>query len=295
MTNQRTLKAEIGCTGVALHSGRKVALTLKPAEENSGIRICRTDLFNGAREIFVNWQTVIDTRLATTVGNDHGATVSTIEHLIAALAGCEIDNVLIEVDGPEIPIMDGSAAPFVFLIECAGIVEQNAARHGIKILKKITVGNRHRSLSISPSSEFRLDFEIDFDTAAIDCQERVFVRTGKNFKSDIARARTFGFEREVNAMRDSGLALGGSLQNAVVIGDDKVLNEEGLRFEDEFVRHKILDCIGDLYLAGGPVIGAVRASRSGHALNNELLRAIFADDAAWKDVKIASDGEAINL
>lgn len=295
LTNQRTLKAEIGCTGVALHTGRKVSLMLKPAEENTGIRICRTDLFNGAREIIVNWQTVIDTRLATTVGNDHGATVGTIEHLIAALAGCEIDNILIEVDGPEIPIMDGSAAPFVFLIECAGIVEQNSTRRGIKILKTITVGDRHRSLSISPSDEFSLDFEIDFDTSAIDCQELVFARTGKNFKSDIARARTFGFESEVNAMRDSGLALGGSLQNAVVIGDDKVLNEEGLRYDDEFVRHKILDCIGDLYLAGGPVIGAVRASRSGHALNNELLRAIFADDSAWRDVKMASDYVSVNI
>ncbi|MEC8463327.1 MAG: UDP-3-O-acyl-N-acetylglucosamine deacetylase [Pseudomonadota bacterium] len=295
LTNQRTLKTEIGCTGVALHSGRKTSLTLKPAEENTGIRICRTDLFNGAREIIVNWQTVVDTRLATTVGNDHGATVGTIEHLIAALAGCEIDNILIEVDGPEIPIMDGSAAPFVFLIECAGVLEQNSDRRGIKILKTVAVGNGQRSLSISPSEEFSLDFEIGFDTSAIDCQERFFARTGENFKSDIARARTFGFEREVNAMRDAGLALGGSLQNAVVIGDQKILNEEGLRYGDEFVRHKILDCIGDLYLAGGPVIGAVRASRSGHALNNELLQAIFADDTAWKDVKVASNGKAINI
>ena len=191
--------------------------------------------------------------------------------------------------------MDGSAAPFVFLIECAGVLEQKSARRGIKILKTVTVGNGQRSLSISPSKEFSLDFEIDFDTSAIDCQERFFARTGKNFKSDIARARTFGFEQEVNAMRDAGLALGGSLQNAVVIGDDKILNEEGLRYGDEFVRHKILDCIGDLYLAGGPVIGAVRARRSGHALNNELLQAIFADDTAWKDVKIASNGEAVNI
>ena len=238
---------------------------------------------------------MVDTRLATTVGNDHGATVSTIEHLIAALAGCEIDNILIEVDGPEIPIMDGSAAPFVFLIECAGTVEQNAVRRGIKILKHVSVGDKGHSLSISPSNKFSLDFQIDFDTAAIDHQERVFTRTGKNFKSDIARARTFGLEQEVNAMRDAGLALGGSLQNAVVISDDKVLNVEGLRYEDEFVRHKILDCIGDLYLAGGPLIGSVNASRSGHALNNKLLRAIFADNTAWTEVKVASDGEEANI
>jgi len=281
VAKQKTLKTEIGCTGVALHSGRKTTLTLKPAEENSGIRICRTDLVNGAREIIVNWANVVDTRLATTVGNDHGATVSTIEHLVAALAGCEIDNVLIEVDGPEIPIMDGSAAPFVFLVECAGTTQQSAHRTAIKILKPITVGDDTRSLSILPSDEFSLDFEIDFDSSAIDRQERAFQRVGANFKSDIARARTFGFEQEVDALRNAGLALGGSLDNAVVVSGDTILNEGGLRFDDEFVRHKILDCIGDLYLAGGPVIGEVIASRSGHELNNQLLRAVFADDDAW--------------
>ena len=281
VAKQKTLKTEIGCTGVALHSGRKTTLTLKPAEENSGIRICRTDLVNGAREIIVNWANVVDTRLATTVGNDHGATVSTIEHLVAALAGCEIDNVLIEVDGPEIPIMDGSAAPFVFLVECAGTTQQSAHRTAIKILKPITVGEDTRSLSILPSDEFSLDFEIDFDSSAIDRQERAFQRVGANFKSDIARARTFGFEQEVDALRNAGLALGGSLDNAVVVSGDTILNEGGLRFDDEFVRHKILDCIGDLYLAGGPVIGEVIASRSGHELNNQLLRAVFADDDAW--------------
>lgn len=291
VTKQKTLKTEIGCTGVALHSGRKTTLTLKPAEENSGIRICRTDLVNGAREIIVNWANVVDTQLATTVGNDHGATVSTIEHLIAALAGCEIDNVLIEVDGPEIPIMDGSAAPFVFLVECAGTTEQSAPRTAIKILKPITVGDDTRSLSILPSEEFSLDFEIDFDSSAIDRQERAFERVGANFKSDIARARTFGFEQEVDALRNAGLALGGSLDNAVVVSGDTILNEGGLRFDDEFVRHKILDCVGDLYLAGGPVIGEVIASRSGHELNNQLLRAVFADDDAWTEVDATAQAD----
>jgi UDP-3-O-[3-hydroxymyristoyl] N-acetylglucosamine deacetylase len=282
---QKTLKTEIGCTGVALHSGRKTSLTLKPAEENTGIRICRTDLLNGAREIVVNWANVVDTRLATTVGNDHGSTVSTVEHLAAALAGCEIDNVLIEVDGPEIPIMDGSSAPFVFLIECAGIVEQSAARTAIKILKQITVGDEYRSVSILPAGEFSLAFEIDFDSSVIDRQERTFQRVGVDFKSDIARARTFGFDHEVEALRSAGLARGGSLENAVVVSGDKILNEGGLRFDDEFVRHKILDCVGDLYLAGGPVIGAVIASKSGHELNNALLRAVFADDDAWERIE----------
>lgn len=296
-TKQKTLKAEIGCTGVALHSGRETRLTLKPAAENSGIRICRTDLVNGAREIIVNWDNVVDTRLATTVGNDHGSTVSTVEHLAAALAGCEIDNVLIEVDGPEIPIMDGSSAPFVFLIECAGTVEQSATRTAIKILKPVTVGDETRSLSILPANEFSLAFEIDFDSSAIDRQERTFQRIGADFKSDISRARTFGFDHEVEALRSAGLARGGSLENAVVVSGDKILNEGGLRFDDEFVRHKILDCVGDLYLAGGPVIGEVIASKSGHELNNALLRAVFADDDAWArvDVPHASDRETVEM
>jgi UDP-3-O-[3-hydroxymyristoyl] N-acetylglucosamine deacetylase len=283
---QKTLKTEIGCTGVALHSGRKTALTLKPAKENFGIRICRTDLVNGAREIIVNWANVVDTRLATTIGNDHGATVSTVEHLMAALAGCEIDNILIEVDGPEIPIMDGSAEPFVFLVEGAGIIEQNAPRTAIKILEAVTVGDDSRSLTIFPSDKFRLDFEIDFATSAIDKQKRGFQGVDSHFKSDIASARTFGFEHEVDALRKSGLALGGSLDNAVVVSGDKILNEGGLRFDDEFVRHKILDCIGDLYLAGAPIIGQVIASRSGHELNNNLLRAIFSDNEIWTRVEV---------
>ena len=294
---QKTLKTEIGCTGVALHSGRKTTLTLKPAAENTGIRICRTDLVNGAREIGVNWDNVVDTRLATTVGNDHGSTVRTVEHLAAALAGCEIDNVLIDVDGPEIPIMDGSSAPFVFLIECAGTVEQNAARTAIKILKPVTVGDDTRSLTIRPAEEFSLAFEIDFDSSAIDRQERTFQCVGADFKSDISRARTFGFDHEVEALRNAGLARGGSLENAVVVSGDKILNEGGLRFDDEFVRHKILDCIGDLYLAGGPVIGEVIASKSGHELNNELLRAVFADEDAWVriDAPHAAGQEALQM
>ena len=285
---QKTLKTEIGCTGVALHSGLKTSLTLKPAAENTGIRICRTDLLNGAREIIVNWENVVDTRLATTVGNDHGSTVSTVEHLAAALAGCEIDNVLIEVDGPEIPIMDGSSAPFVFLIECAGTVEQSAARTAIQILKPVTVGDENRSVSILPAVNFSLAFEIDFDSSAIDRQERTFQRIGADFKSDIARARTFGFDHEVEALRSAGLARGGSLENAVVVSGDKILNEGGLRFDDEFVRHKILDCVGDLYLAGGPIIGEVIASKSGHELNNALLRAVFADNDAWTRVEAST-------
>ena len=187
--------------------------------------------------------------------------------------------------------MDGSSAPFVFLIECAGTSEQSAARTAIKILKPVTVGDETRSLTVLPSREFSLAFEIDFDSSAIDRQERTFQRIGADFKSDIARARTFGFDHEVEALRNAGLARGGSLENAVVVSGDKILNEEGLRFDDEFVRHKILDCVGDLYLAGGPVIGEVIASKSGHELNNALLRAVFADDDAWVRVDVEKPGE----
>lgn len=297
VTKQRTLKSAIGCTGIALHSGRKTSLNLKPAEANSGIRIRRTDLYNGASEILVDWSTVVDTRLATTVGNDYGTRVGTIEHLMSALAGCEIDNLVIEVDGPEIPIMDGSAAPFVFLVECAGIVEQDAPRKAIKILKTVTVGDDSRSLTVLPSDDFSVSFEIDFDSSAIDRQHYAVGDVTTDFKAEIARARTFGFEQEVDALRNAGLALGGSLDNAVVVSGDRVLNEEGLRYKDEFVRHKILDCIGDLYLAGGPIIGDVRAKRSGHELNNALLRALFDDNEAWTlvDANPSSAAERLPL
>ncbi|MEX2453323.1 MAG: UDP-3-O-acyl-N-acetylglucosamine deacetylase, partial [Rhodospirillaceae bacterium] len=200
VTKQKTLKTPIGCTGIALHSGRKVTLNLVPAEANAGIRVRRTDLFNGASEIAVNWRNVVDTRLATTVGNDYGTRVGTIEHLMAALAGCGIDNVVIEVDGPEIPVMDGSAAPFVFLVECAGTVEQDAPRRAIRILRPVRVGDAKRSISVLPAADFSLDFEIDFDSAAIDRQEYSFENFEGDFKAEIARARTFGFEQEVEAL-----------------------------------------------------------------------------------------------
>jgi len=281
---QKTLKSQIGCSGIALHSGYQTTLTLKPAKPNFGVRVHRTDLLNGAREIFVSWRNVVDTSLATTIGNDHGTKVGTVEHLMAALAGCEIDNVLIEVNGPEIPIMDGSAAPFVFLIENAGIIEQDAPRTAIKILKPIKVIDGTRSLSVSPSEKFQINFEIDFDSTLISCQKGKFIHLGETFKTEISRARTFGFAKDVDELQNAGLALGGSLENAVVISDDKILNEDGLRYDDEFVRHKILDCIGDLYLAGAPIIGHVRASLSGHELNNKLLHALFSDNTSWCSV-----------
>jgi UDP-3-O-[3-hydroxymyristoyl] N-acetylglucosamine deacetylase len=282
--NQKTLRGPVGCSGVALHSGVDAKLRLTPAEAGTGIVLRRTDVANGGSHIPVGWENVVSSHLATTVGNDYGITVSTVEHLMAALAGCEIDNVVVEIDGPELPIMDGSAAPFVGLIEQAGVVEQDALRSVIEVLSPVTVGNDEKWLSLVPSDEFSINFEIDFAASRIARQELAITPVNGTFKSDIAMARTFGFAEDVDRMRSAGLARGGSLDNAIVISGNQVLNQGGLRYEDEFVRHKILDCMGDLYLAGAPILGHVHGVRSGHALNHELLRALFERADAWRYV-----------
>jgi len=257
-------------------------MTLHPALPGAGLTFRRTDL--GGVEIPVRWDRVVDTRMATTLGNPDGVRVGTVEHLVAALAGCEIDNAVIEIDGPEVPVMDGSAQPFVKLIEKAGVARQAAPRRAIEVLKAIEVCDAHRSLSIEPYPVLEVSLEIDFDTPAIARQTYGARIVNGTFKSDIAAARTFGFAEDVEALRRAGLALGGSLDNAIVIRDGRILNEGGLRFDDEFVRHKILDCIGDLYLAGAPILGRVHGVRSGHALHNLLLQAVFADSSAWRMV-----------
>ena len=259
-------------------------MAIRPAGPDAGITIRRTDIANGGSLIPLNWQHVVDGQLATTVGNSYGVTVSTVEHVMAALAGCQIDNAIIEVDGPELPIMDGSARPFVEMIEDAGTKAQNAPRRMIRVDKRVVVGDHEKSLSLTPAQNFSMSFEIDFDSSNISTQKLAMHIDDQAFKSDIAGARTFGFAHEVDQMRSVGLALGGSLENAIVIDGDNVLNEEGLRFQDEFVRHKILDCIGDLYLAGAPIIGHVHGARSGHGLNHALLEALFDDDDAWSYV-----------
>jgi UDP-3-O-[3-hydroxymyristoyl] N-acetylglucosamine deacetylase len=288
--HQRTLKSSIGCSGVGLHSGRKIAMTLHPAEADHGVVFRRSDV--GARNATVpaDWRHVVDTRMATTVANDAGVSVGTIEHLMAALAGCGVDNAVVELDGPEVPVMDGSAAPFVFLIECAGVTEQDAPRRAIKVLKPVSVGDDRRSLTVRPARTFAISFEIDFESRAVARQALSLKLVNGAFKTDIARARTFGFEHEVSALRAAGLALGGSLDNAVVVRGDTVLYIGGLRYGDEFVRHKILDCVGDLYLAGAPIIGAVDGTCSGHALNHRLLQALFADSSAWRWVDQGDEG-----
>jgi len=276
---QKTLKAAIHCRGVALHSGGRVGMTLHPAAPNTGIVFRRTDL--AGAELRADWRNSVEQPLCTKLEDGKDFSVATIEHLMAALAGLEIDNVLIEIDGPEVPVMDGSAAPFVFLIECAGTLEQEAPRRAIKVLKPVNVGEDGKSASLAPDDGFSMSFAIDFASGAINRQDITIALDPESFKVDISRARTFGFLHEVDQMRAAGLARGGSLENAVVIQGDRVLNREGLRYVDEFVRHKVLDALGDLYLAGAPIIGHFRGVRSGHALNRRLLERLFADPLAW--------------
>jgi UDP-3-O-[3-hydroxymyristoyl] N-acetylglucosamine deacetylase len=289
MIRQRTLKNAISCSGIGLHTGARSTMTLSPADENTGILFKRTDISGGQATIAADWRNVTDSQLCTAIGNDEGVTILTIEHLMAAFAGAGIDNAVVEINGPEVPIMDGSAAPFVFLIECAGTVEQDAQREAILVKKRVSVSADGKQASLSPGLGFTVGFDIDFDSAAVRQQELRFDMIDGAFKNDLARARTFGFEHEVSAMRAHGLLRGGSLDNAVVVSGDKVLNAGGLRYADEFVRHKVLDCIGDLYLAGAPLLGHFRGSRSGHRMNHQLLATLFADAGAWARVPLDSD------
>ena len=280
---QHTLKSVIRCNGIGLHSGTQATLAISPAAADTGITFIRTDKRGFAARIPATYANVVDTRLCTVLGNAEGSTVGTVEHVMAALAGCGIDNAILAIDGPEVTIMDGSAAPFVAAIERAGRVEQNAIRRVIRILKPVTVGTGHTTATLAPSQSPAFSFEIDFDSAVIGRQTGQFELTAGSFGDEIGDARTFCFLHDVEAMQRAGLARGGSLDNAVVVDkeQDRVLNTDGLRSPDEFVRHKILDAVGDLYLAGAPILGRYHGSRAGHALNNQLLRALFADRSTW--------------
>ena len=278
---QRTLKNSIHCSGIGLHSGVKVNMTLHPAEANTGIRFRRNGTVNGA-QVAATWENVVETPLSTTLIGDDDVKAGTIEHLMSALAGCAVDNAVVELSGPEVPVMDGSAAPFVFLIECAGTVAQDAPRRALEILKEVAVADTRRSATVSPGRGLSIDFEIDFDSPVVARQSWSLQVTPASYKQDVSRARTFGFLEEVDKLREMGLALGGSLDNAVVINGDHILNDGGLRYGNEFVRHKVLDLIGDLYLTGAPVIGRFRCVRSGHAMTLRMLKALFADREAWR-------------
>jgi UDP-3-O-[3-hydroxymyristoyl] N-acetylglucosamine deacetylase len=257
---------------------------LRPAAPGRGILFRRLD---AGAEIRARWDYTIESALATVLSNGEGIRVGTIEHLMAALAGSEIDNAIVEIDGPEVPIMDGSSAPFVRLIEHVGTVVQDAARRAIKVLKPVLVSDNGASAALLPDHGFTMSFEIDFDNPLIRQQDlQVTFETG-SFQAELSRARSFCLYDDLDRMRACGLALGGSLENAIVVRGNRVLNRDGLRFADEFVRHKLLDAYGDLYLAGGPIIGHFTGTRSGHALTRRLLAALFADADAWCETTIA--------
>jgi UDP-3-O-[3-hydroxymyristoyl] N-acetylglucosamine deacetylase len=280
---QHTLAKPVQCNGISLHQGEHVRMTLYPAPEHHGICFKRTDVRDKSKAfIKADYRNVTDTRLCTVLENVHGIRVSTVEHLMAALWGCGVDNALIEIDSPEVPIMDGSSEPFVFLIECAGTVAQDAPRRAITIDAPIVVHDGDSCAILQPSDEgFSLDVEIDFDHTAIGQQRYHFASADMTFRQSLSRARTFGFLKDVEALRKIGLARGGSLSNAVVINDEGIMNEDGLRHHDEFARHKALDCIGDFFLAGHRIQGHVTISRPGHAMNNKLLKTLFMRTDAW--------------
>ncbi len=284
---QQTLARAITCDGISLHQGENVAMVMKPAPENTGICFKRTDIEEEAASLIpADYKNVVDTRLCTVLENPYGVRVSTVEHLMAALWGCGIDNALIEINGPEVPVMDGSSEPFVFLIECAGIQQQDAPRRYIKIDAPIVVNDGDSCAMLQACDEgFALDVDIDFEHDAVGQQSYHFNNVEMAFKQVLSRARTFGFLKDVEALRSMGLAQGGSLHNAVVIDDDGIMNNDGLRYDDECVRHKALDCIGDYFLAGYRILGQVKTSRPGHAINNRLMKALFANPSAWHYVE----------
>lgn len=288
-TMQHTLASAINMNGIGLHSGTEVTMTLRPGEADSGLVFVRTDVTDRDNVVPARWDAVVDTRLCTVIGNDDGVTVGTIEHLMAALRGCGIDNVVIEIDGPEVPVMDGSAAPFVEKIDEAGVQVLEAPRRAIKILKEVSVEVDGKTVRLTPAIGSTFGGRIDFDHPSIGKQKYEIQLLNGNFRHDLADARTFGFAHEVEALRRNGLALGGSLDNAIVLDDTSVLNKDGLRYYDEFIRHKLLDAIGDLYLAGGPILGAYEADKPGHAMNNAILHELFANKDAYTIVDLFID------
>lgn len=292
MIKQRTLRNVIRATGIGLHTGDKVYLTLRPAAPDTGIVFRRVD-FDKPEIINAHPENVSDTRLSTTL-SENGIKVSTVEHLLSAFAGLGIDNAYVDLSAPEVPIMDGSAGPFVFLLQSAGIEEQNAPKRFIRIKKKIVVRDGDKWAAFEPFNGFKVSFEINFDhpvfknrtqLATIDFSSTSFVK-------EVSRARTFGFMKDIEWLRERNLALGGNLDNAVVVDDYRVLNEDGLRYEDEFVKHKILDAIGDLYLLGRSLIGHFSGYKSGHGLNNQLLRALVANQDSWEEVTFEDNEKA---
>lgn len=293
MIFQRTLENTVKATGVGLHSGKKVTFTLRPAPVNTGILLVRTDLQPNVT-IPAKAEMVRETTMCTALVNDEGVRIATIEHLFAALAGLGIDNAVIEVNAPEIPVMDGSASPFVFLLQSAGIKQQSVAKKYLRIKQTVRVEDGDKWAELRPYKGFKVDFEIDFAHPEIarSQQHMVMDFSSSAFIKDISRARTFGFMRDVEYLRANNLGLGASMENAVVLDEYRVLNPDGLRYEDEFVKHKILDAFGDLYVAGHAIVGEFRAFKTGHALNNRLVRALLANQEAWEVVSFDKEADA---
>ncbi|MGH8297619.1 MAG: UDP-3-O-acyl-N-acetylglucosamine deacetylase [Steroidobacteraceae bacterium] len=292
MVGQRTLKNSIRATGVGLHTGKKVLMTLRPAPPDTGIVFRRTDLPQAA-EVAAHAENVGDTMLGTTLCRGD-ARVSTVEHLLSAFAGLGIDNAFVEVSAPEVPIMDGSAGPFVFLLQSAGMEEQREPKRFIRIKKRLRVEDGDKWAEFNPFDGFKVNFEIEFNHPIFKrrAQRASMDFSTTSFLKEVSRARTFGFMRDLESLRERNLALGGNLDNAIVLDDFRVLNEDGLRYEDEFVKHKILDAIGDLYLLGHSLIGEFSGHKSGHQLNNKLLRALLADTTTWEKVAFESYADA---
>lgn len=282
---QTTLASEITLTGTGVHSGAPVSITLCPADGDTGIRFLLSNGHADGTEIAADQRSVTGVTLCTVIGDGNGASIATVEHLLAALRGLGVDNALIEIDSSEVPIMDGSASRFVEAIDEVGLAELDAPRRYLKVLKKVSVDEAGAYGELTPHNGFHLDIEIDFDTPLIGTQRIEIDLNPGAFRRELARARTFGFMKDVERLWAAGLALGASLDNTVAIGDDRVINREGLRFSDEFVRHKALDAVGDLALAGAPILGAFRSHRGGHRLNALVLKALFADAEAWTMVE----------
>jgi len=286
---QHTLARELTCVGRGLHTGRRVSMRLRPAEPDTGIRFLRLDAGPGQRLVTADWRNVTESELCTVITNESGVTVHTVEHLLAALRGCEIDNAIIELDGPEVPIMDGSAAPFVSLLRRIGVVRQPAARRALLVRKPVVVsGDRYAALLPAPRPQITV--EIDFPNPVIGRQRYSLTLEPEAFAREVAAARTFGFAHELRALQARGLAAGGSLASAILVDEQRVVNEEGLRFPDEFARHKLLDCVGDLALLGVPVIGHFVAYKPGHRLCHQLLRALDAAGDATSRIVVDADG-----
>jgi len=289
MIAQRTLDHSIRCSGIGLHSGRKIELVLHPAEENAGITFVRSDL---GIEFPAKAEYVTDTRLCTTIGKGE-AQISTVEHLLSALAGLGVDNARIEVSGAEVPIMDGSSAPFVFLIQCAGIREQSAAKKVLRILKHVEVKDGNKRCALYPAAGFKISYLLDYDHPLLRKRQVSIDFSRQAYTREISRARTFGFLHEVEALQKAGLALGGSLENAIVLDTHRVVNEGGLRYEDECVRHKILDTLGDLALSGYPIVGAFEGELTGHDMNHQLVTTLLADPSSYRIEELQTESASV--